>query len=92
MEGERFTTEWLKVRLNRDVMANFCEEIGQEVKHSVVPNDGEFPCGAGKGTWLMVKVEMQTHFVGRLGGGGSSCNTGRDHLRIHVSKFIGKER
>ena len=47
-EGERFTTEWLEVRLNRDVMANFHEEIGQEVTNLVVPNDGESPCGAGK--------------------------------------------
>ena len=48
-EGERFATEWLGVRFKGDVMANFREEIGQEVMHLVVPNDGEFPCGAGKG-------------------------------------------
>ena len=37
------------MRLNGDVVANFHEEIGQEVTHIVVPNDGESPCGAGKG-------------------------------------------
>ena len=30
-------------------MANFCEEIGQNVTHLVVPNDGESPCGVRKG-------------------------------------------
>ena len=37
------------MRLNRDVVANFREEIGQEVTHLIVPNDGESPSGAGKG-------------------------------------------
>ena len=66
-EGERFATEWLEVRLNRDVMANFREEIGQEVTHLVVPNDGESPVGQER-AWLTMKVELQAHFVGSLGG------------------------
>ena len=37
------------MRLNGDIVTNFSEEIGKEVTHLVVPNNGESPCGAGKG-------------------------------------------
>ena len=48
-------------------MANIGEEIGQEVTHLIVLNNGESPFGAGR-AWLTMKVEPQADFVGKLGG------------------------